>query len=107
MMAIVYTTLPDEGVASEICKQIVSERLAGCCNIFKIKSIYTWQGNIESGDEVGVIIKTKKSLYQRLKDRLKELHPYKVPPIILIDVAEINEAYWKWLNEVTLDEMER
>ncbi len=102
MMAIVYTTFPDENTASEVCRKLISERLAGCCNIFKIKSIYSWQGNIETGNEVGVIIKTQKSLFDRLKDRLTELHPYEIPPIIQLEVSNVNAPYMEWLNEVTL-----
>ncbi len=103
-MAIVYTTFPNEDTAVEVCKKLVSERLAGCCNILPIRSVYSWQGNLEIGTEVGVIIKTRKELYDRLKARLTELHTYTVPPIILLEVGNVNEPYWKWLNEVTMEE---
>ncbi len=103
-MAMVYTTFPDEAVAMDVCKKLVSERLAACCNIFNIKSVYTWDGNLESGNEVGVIIKTRKSLFDRLKARLTELHPYRVPPVIMVEVSRVNEAYLQWLNEVTVEE---
>ncbi|HHN64424.1 MAG TPA: divalent-cation tolerance protein CutA [Nitrospirae bacterium] len=100
---IVMVTAPDEEVAARIAHEIVEERLAGCVNITKgVRSIYSWEGKIEDEPEVLMIIKTKETLFESLKRRIADLHPYSVPEIISFNVVRGSEDYLKWLNEVTL-----
>lgn len=99
---VVYITVPTEEEASRIAKTIVEERIAGCVNIAKgIRSIYNWQGKIEDDEELLMIIKTQRHLFEPLKRRVKELHSYTVPEIIALPIIEGSEDYLKWLKEVT------
>ncbi len=98
---IVYITAPGEGEAARISKALVEEHLAGCVNIVKgIRSIYFWQGKIEDEKEVLMIVKTRAGLFRALQARVKELHPYTVPEIIALPVADGSADYIKWLEEV-------
>lgn len=102
---VVYITAPDENEAVKISNALVSEKLAGCINMIKgIRSIYQWQGKIEDEPEVLLIVKSRRHLFERLKNRVKELHSYSVPEIIALQVIEGSEDYLKWLKEVTLAE---
>lgn len=99
---VVYITAPNEDEAGRIARTLVEERLAGCVNILReIRSIYSWQGRIEDESEVLMILKTRKSLFETLKERVKELHSYSVPEIIALPVIDGSEDYLKWLEEVT------
>lgn len=44
------------------------------------QAFYWWEGKIEEDKEVGAILKTREDLWEELKERIKELHPYDVPP---------------------------
>lgn len=99
---VVYITVSNEEESVNIAKTLVEERLAGCINIVKdIRSIYSWQGKIEDEPELLLIVKSRRNLFKRLKDRVKELHSYTVPEIIAIPIIEGSEDYLKWLQEVT------
>ncbi len=99
---VVYITVSNEEEGVNIAKTLVEERLAGCINIVKdIRSIYSWQGKIEDEPELLLIVKSRRNLFKRLKDRVKELHSYTVPEIIAIPIIEGSEDYLKWLQEVT------
>lgn len=99
---IVFITAPNEKEAASLSQTIVGERLAACVNIIpSVRSIYRWQGRIEDEQEVLMIAKTKKSLFERLEDRVKELHSYAVPEIISFPLADGNEAYLDWLGQET------
>ncbi|RLF90709.1 divalent-cation tolerance protein CutA [Thermococci archaeon] len=100
-MIIVYTTFPDWESAEKIVKTLLEERLIACANLREHKALYWWQGKIEEDKEVGAILKTKDELWDELRRRLKELHPYTVPVIIKIKVEDVNEEYLKWLVEET------
>jgi periplasmic divalent cation tolerance protein len=99
---VVYITAPNEEDAAKIAKIIVEEKLAACVNIVKgIRSIYSWQGNIEDDPEVLMIIKTRQELFGQLKERVKALHSYTVPEIIAIPIVDGSEDYLNWVKEAT------
>ncbi len=100
---VVYITVPDEKEAVNIAKILIEEKLAGCINIVKdIRSIYKWQGRTEDEPELLLILKSRRRLFERLKNRVKELHSYSVPEIIAIPIIEGSEDYLQWLEKVTL-----
>jgi len=99
---IVFITASSEEEAAKIARALVEARLAGCVNIIKnIRSIYSWQGKIEDGSEVLMIVKTQKSLFDSLTKKVEELHSYTVPEIIVLPIVEGSKDYLKWLREVT------
>ena len=100
---VVYVTVgsPDEG--DRLARALVGERLAACVNrIGSVRSVYRWQGQIEESSEELLIIKTKRELFSRLKQRVQELHSYSVPEIIALPILEGSESYLKWLGEELL-----
>ena len=59
----VYTTYPSIVEAEQAGRALVERRLCACVNILPgMVSLYWWQGAIERGDEVVMIIKTRASL---------------------------------------------
>lgn len=100
---VLFITAPDEEISVKIAKTLVEEKLAGCVNIIKnIRSIYFWQGKVEDEPEVLMIVKTRRELFNKLKNRVKSIHPYTVPEIIAMPIIEGSEDYLKWLDEVTI-----
>jgi periplasmic divalent cation tolerance protein len=80
----------------------VNARLAGCVNIVKnIRSLYRWQGKTEDADEVLMIAKTRRELFEPLMQRVKELHSYKVPEIVALPIIQGSGDYLGWLLEET------
>jgi len=74
---LVLTTLPDSDAAAEMAKKVVGDRLAACANILPaLRSIYRWQGKLQDENEVLVLLKTRQQQFERLKERIVELHPY-------------------------------
>ncbi len=99
---IVLITAPKEEEAAKIARAIVDARLAGCVNIVKnIRSIYRWQGKMEDEEEVLMIAKTRKDLFENLVESVKKLHSYTVPEILAIPVLKGSADYLKWLMEET------
>jgi len=99
---VVFITAPNEKEAAAISRTLVEERLAACANIIPtVRSIYRWQGSVEDEQEVLMIVKTKKSLFERLKQRVKELHSYEVPEIIGLPLAEGSKEYLDWIGQET------
>ncbi|PKL48923.1 MAG: divalent-cation tolerance protein CutA [Candidatus Riflebacteria bacterium HGW-Riflebacteria-2] len=95
-------TLPDLDTARKIAKDIVETGLCACANLLPgTESIYRWQGKIEHGSEVLMVIKTRQSRLKELDAKIRQLHPYAVYEFIALPVDYGNENYLQWLYEST------
>lgn len=95
-------TAPEGEPASKIAKALVEERLAACVNIVPaIRSIYSWEGEICDDGEALLIVKTRRDLFERLDERLREVHPYDTPELLAVPVEKGAESYLSWVADVT------
>jgi periplasmic divalent cation tolerance protein len=95
---VVLVTMPDADTAARLGRTAVEERLAACVNVIPaLRSIYEYGGKLCDDAEVLCLFKTRRALYPALRDRLASLHPYEVPELIAVPLAEGNEAYLAWL----------
>ena len=95
---IVFCTVPNEDVAKEMSRTLVTEALCACVNqIPKVRSYYIYEGEFCEDDEVLLLIKTAPTHYKALETRLKELHPYELPEIIATSITEASPQYRSWL----------
>lgn len=101
---LVLGTCPDADTAARIARMLVEERLAACVNrVSGVASTYRWKGEIQDDAEVLLLIKTRRERFDALRTRWIELHPYEVPELIALDIAEGLPAYLDWIgNETTL-----
>jgi len=100
MEEVVLITAPNQEVARSLARALVEERLAACVNLVPgLTSIYRWQGEVVEDQEVLLLVKTTTFAFPRLKERVLALHPYTVPEIIALPIAEGHGAYLDWLRE--------
>jgi periplasmic divalent cation tolerance protein len=99
---VVMTTLPDAPAAEALAERLLEERLVACANVLPgARSIYRWEGEIRRDQEVVVILKTTRAALPRLRERFPALHPYDVPELVAMDVADGAEAYLDWVRSET------
>ena len=96
---LILSTCPDRRTAKRIAKTLVAERLAACVNLVPaVESIYRWKGKIESATEILLVIKARAADYKRIDARLRSLHPYSLPEVIAIDIADGDTRYLAWIS---------
>jgi periplasmic divalent cation tolerance protein len=100
---VVLCTCPDLQVAEGLACGLVEHGFAACVNILpEIRSIYRWQGKLQKDGEVLIIVKTTRQAYAGMEQWLSQHHPYDVPEILAIPVAEGSDEYLEWvLRETT------
>ncbi|HEY3305538.1 MAG TPA: divalent-cation tolerance protein CutA [Candidatus Binatia bacterium] len=97
---VVFVTAGSADEGDRLARALVEGRLAACVNRVKpVQSIYRWQGKIESSEEELLIVKTRRDLFERLKEKILELHSYSVPEIIALPILAGSESYLRWLEE--------
>ena len=98
----VYTTYPSLVEAERIGRTVLERRLAACVNILPgMISHYWWEGALERGEEVVMIIKTRASLAEGVRAAVKEMHSYTTPAILVLPIEGGEPAYLEWLMAET------
>lgn len=96
------STAPDAWHAERIARALVDERLIACASLVPgLTSIYRWQGAVQADAEVLLLMKTRRALVPRLKERLPQLHPYQVPELVVTEVTDGLEPYCRWVLDET------
>ncbi len=95
---LILTNLPDQASAQALATTLVSARLAACVNMLgPCRSVYRWQGAIESAQEVPLLIKTTAERYAELEAAIRAAHPYELPEIIAVPIVLGLPGYLDWV----------
>jgi periplasmic divalent cation tolerance protein len=90
--------------ASTLARVLVDEGLAACVNVLPaVRSYYRWEGVVQEDEEHTLLIKTSTEAVGRLSDRLRELHSYDLPEILVlkVDEAASDPGYLAWVRRLT------
>ena len=98
-LVVVLTTFPENGDPGALSRVLISERLAACVQTYSAcRSVYEWRGKLEETVEVPVVIKTMSDCLSKLKDRIRSLHPYEVPELIVLETKDGSDEYRRWVS---------
>lgn len=98
-VALVTTSTEQE--AEAIASALVVSGLAACVNIFPVRSIYIWQGQVNNEQEWQLFIKTDLQKFDQLAVKVKELHSYELPEIIALPIVAGSPEYLGWIGKMT------
>lgn len=94
----VYTTYPSVVEAETAGRALVERRLAACVNILPgMISHYWWEGAIERSEEAVMLIKTRASLAEPVREAVKAGHSSSTPAILVLPIESVDQAYLHWL----------
>jgi periplasmic divalent cation tolerance protein len=94
---ILATTFPDRASAERVASLLVDGGLAACAQVgADLRSFYRWQGELQSADEVAVVLKVLRDRYELCAGELKLQHPYDVPQIVGWPAPRVDADYLAW-----------
>jgi periplasmic divalent cation tolerance protein len=97
---LVLVTYPTDHDPLALARTLVDERLVACVNVLPpMQSIYRWEGAVEQATEQQLVMKTTAERVEAVKARLVALHPYDVPEVLVLSIADGGEPYLRWLTE--------
>ncbi len=97
-IAMVLTTTDSQAVAEAIANELISNKLAACVQIDgPIKSVYVWEDQLVSSQELRLSIKTTQAKVAEIVESIKTLHNYELPQILSIPISGGNDDYLKWV----------
>jgi periplasmic divalent cation tolerance protein len=95
----VYTTVASRDDARRMARALVERKLAACAQISEIESFYSWQGAVQDEPEWRILFKTTVERYAALETAIRELHPYELPAIHAVSVAQAFGPYADWVEQ--------
>ena len=97
---IILTTTPGTKTAKLIAQLLIRKKLAACVSLSGgFASVYRWKGAVETANETLVLIKSVKKNFNKIKQAIKDIHPYELPEIIGIPITIGSHEYLSWLNQ--------
>lgn len=95
---LIITNLPDRDSAEKLARTLVHRHQAACVNLLPpVSSVYRWQGEIETAEEIPLWIKTPEDRYFEVEATIREFHPYQTPEIISLPVGRGLPDYLNWV----------
>lgn len=95
-MQILKTTYPNKTAAKKAAKSLLDGQLVKCIHIYKIDSIYSWQGELI--DETEWVLEAKTGNGKQAAKHIEKTHPYDTPMIYLIKPEYVNKEYIEWIG---------
>ena len=102
MVSIIYSTIDKITDARRIAHDLIENQLVACVNIIpKIESVYRWKGKIENSEEFILIAKLPDNNVKKTIQRIKKLHPYELPDIIVLPIIGGLKDYLDYIVDET------
>jgi periplasmic divalent cation tolerance protein len=99
---VVLTTVASADEAEKLVRVLLERRLIACGTLLPgARSFYRWEGKIADEQEVVVLLKTRSAVLHAIETAFAELHPYKVPELLALEVQWGLEKYVTWINDET------
>ncbi|MDR2050226.1 MAG: divalent-cation tolerance protein CutA [Deltaproteobacteria bacterium] len=96
---LVYITARDKAEAEAIASAALDKGLAACANIpGPVHSMYKWEGNLESGPETVLLLKSRRDLFPALREEVRRLHSYATPCIVSLPLLDGDRDFLDWID---------
>ena len=97
--SITLVTVPSKEASEKISKSLVEKDLAACVNIIpSVQSVYKWEGEINTDNELLLVIKGRTDNLEALEKEVLQLHSYETPEVISFAIDKGNKEYLDWMN---------
>lgn len=97
---IAITTAGSREEAGRIARFLVEENIAACVNCVPgIASVYRWQGEVETADEILLLIKTTAGNLDQVESALRRFHSYQLPELLVLHPESGSKAYLDWITQ--------
>lgn len=87
-----------EEEAAQLASTLVDEALAACVQAVPVSSWFRWNGAVSEASETLLLIKTTRAATAAVEARLRSMHSYELPEIIVLPVEDGLGGYLDWVK---------
>lgn len=96
---LVLVTASSQSEGEAIAQALLQFKLAACVSLMPIRSLYTWNGEVHNEAEWQLMIKTDLRNFSQIEAKVRELHSYEVPEVIVLPIIMGSQPYLSWISE--------
>lgn len=96
---LIYVTCANAEEAKKIAGELVERKLIACANIMQPHTaVYPWEGQVQTGAETAMILKSYDSKFLEIKQAICAMHSYECPCILALPVKIGHEPFIDWIG---------
>ncbi len=101
-LMVIVTSAGTEEQALDIAHALVRNRQAACVNILpNVHSIYRWKGRVCDDGEMLLIIKTRASHFESVRETIHRVNTYELPEVMGYRVDWASPGFASWIDKMT------
>lgn len=101
-LRMIFTSVGSQDDAQRIAHALVESADAACVNVIPgVQSVYWWEGEVQSEHEWLLVIKTTDDCVDAAVERLRDIHPYDVPEVVVLQPSRVTPEYERWATNAT------
>lgn len=100
-MILITTSCGSREEADRIATALIEAAAAACVQILPATSVYRWKGKVERHEEYVLHIKTRSAHADLVEAKVRELHSYEVPELVMLPIAGGSADYLGWMRSET------
>jgi periplasmic divalent cation tolerance protein len=101
-LVVVVTSAGTEEQAIDIAHALVRSHQAACVNLLpNVHSIYRWKGRVCDDGEFLLLIKTKASQFDQVRETIQKMNTYELPEVLAYRVDDSSTAFASWIRKAT------
>src|SRR4029450_11811927 len=101
-LIVVVTSVGTEDQALDVAHALVRAKRAACVNIIpNIHSIYRWKGRVCDDGEMLLLIKTRASNFEAVRETIHKVNTYELPGGLGYRVDGASSAFSNWIEKMT------
>lgn len=99
---LILSTFPSKKEAKTVMKALLEKKLIACATMLpEVTSLYFWEGKVEEGKEIEVLMKAKEAVFEKICALIEVMHSYEVPQILKLPISGGSKNYLRWIDENT------
>ena len=101
-LIVVVTSVGTEEQALDVAHALVRSRRAACVNIVpNIHSVYRWKGRVCDDGEMLLIVKTRASQFEAVRETIQRVNTYELPEVLGYRVDMASSGFAAWIEKMT------
>jgi periplasmic divalent cation tolerance protein len=101
-LIVVVTSVGTEEQAIDVAHALVRGRRAACVNIVpNVHSVYRWKGRVCDDGEMLLVIKTRASQFEAVRETIQRVNTYELPEILGYRVDLASPGFAAWIEKMT------
>jgi periplasmic divalent cation tolerance protein len=101
-LIVVVTSVGTEEQAIDVAHALVRARRAACVNIVpNVHSVYRWKGRVCDDGEMLLVIKSRASQFEAVRETIQRVNTYELPEILGYRVDMASPGFAAWIEKMT------